>query len=93
MLFVYVHLSQYQKDCRPRPPSCLDHPRQPLNVYCVRDRQLICGLCLTVGQHQDHPIDDLQAAYIREKTAPARLLARLSDQRWAQVGACSLWST
>ncbi|KAK6296784.1 hypothetical protein J4Q44_G00329260 [Coregonus suidteri] len=67
------------------PPSCLEHHRQPLNVYCVQDRQLICGFCLTVGQHQGHPIDDLQAAFIRERQAPAHLLGRLSDHRWAEV--------
>lgn len=78
-------IEKFQKDNQPRAPSCPAHPRQPLNVYCVQDRQLICGLCLTVGEHQGHPIDDLQAAFIRERQAPASLLARLSDQRWAQV--------
>lgn len=81
-----IHLlSQYQSDNEPRPPSCQEHHRQPLNMYCIQDRQLICGLCLTVGQHQGHPIDDLQAAFTREKQTPAQLLAKLSDSRWAQV--------
>ncbi|KAM6961121.1 LOW QUALITY PROTEIN: tripartite motif-containing protein 59 [Aplochiton taeniatus] len=84
-------IEKYQKDSQPRPPSCSDHAKQPLNVYCVQDRQLICGMCLTVGQHQGHPIDDLQAAFIRERQAPAHLLARLSDQRWAQVGTKTHW--
>lgn len=79
-------LSQYQSDSEPRPPSCQEHHRQPLNMYCVQDRRLICGLCLTVGQHQGHPIDDLQAAFIREKRTPSRLLAKLSESRWAKVG-------
>ncbi|KAM3875188.1 tripartite motif-containing protein 59 [Diretmus argenteus] len=78
-------IEKYQRDGQPRPPSCPEHHRQPLNVYCVQDRQLICGLCLTVGQHQGHTIDDLQAAFIREKHTPALMLARLSDQRWTQV--------
>lgn len=55
-------------------------------MFCVQDRQLICGLCLTVGRHRGHPIDDLQAAFIKEKRTPSLLLARLSEQRWAQVG-------
>lgn len=81
-----IHLlSQYQSDNEPRPPSCQEHHRQPLNMYCIQDRQLICGLCLTVGQHQGHPIDDLQAAFAREKQTPSRLLAKLSESRWAQV--------
>lgn len=78
---------QYQRDSEPRAPSCQEHRRQPLNMYCVQDRQLICGLCLTVGQHHGHPIDDLQAAFVREKQTPALLLARLSEQKWSQVGA------
>lgn len=79
-------LSQYQSDNEPRPPSCQQHRRQPLNMYCIQDRRLICGLCLTVGEHRGHPIDDLQAAFIREKQTPSRLLAKLSESRWAQVG-------
>ncbi|KAK5621639.1 hypothetical protein CRENBAI_023904 [Crenichthys baileyi] len=78
-------VDKYQRDSEPRAPSCQEHRRQPLNMYCIQDRQLICGLCLTVGRHQGHPIDDLQAAFIREKRTPALLLARLSEQRWAQV--------
>ncbi|XP_037323779.2 tripartite motif-containing protein 59 isoform X1 [Pungitius pungitius] len=78
-------VEKYQSDGAPRQPSCQEHHRQPLNMYCIQDRQLICGLCLTVGRHQGHPIDDLQAAFIREKRTPSQLLARLSEQRWAQV--------
>ncbi|KAM8902424.1 tripartite motif-containing protein 59 isoform 1-T2 [Spinachia spinachia] len=78
-------VEKYQSDGAPQQPSCQEHHRQPLNMYCVQDRQLICGLCLTVGQHQGHPIDDLQAAFIREKRTPSQLLARLSEQRGAQV--------
>ncbi|XP_027855419.1 tripartite motif-containing protein 59 isoform X2 [Xiphophorus couchianus] len=78
-------VEKYQRDSEPRAPSCQEHRRQPLNMYCVQDRQLICGLCLTVGQHHGHPIDDLQAAFVREKQTPALLLARLSEQKWSQV--------
>ncbi|XP_072248458.1 tripartite motif-containing protein 59 [Leuresthes tenuis] len=78
-------IEKFQRDGEPRAPSCQEHQRQPLNMYCVQDRQLICGLCLTVGQHQGHPIDDLQAAFIREKRAPFLLLAKLSERRCSQV--------
>lgn len=78
-------VEKFQRESEPQAPSCQEHRRQPLNMYCIQDRQLICGLCLTVGQHQGHPIDDLQAAFVREKQTPALLLARLSEQRWAQV--------
>ncbi|XP_030599504.1 tripartite motif-containing protein 59 [Archocentrus centrarchus] len=78
-------IEKYQMDSEPRPPSCPEHHRQPLNMYCIQDRQLICGMCLTVGQHHGHPIDDLQAAFIREKRTPSQLLKKLSEERWAQV--------
>ncbi|XP_076002005.1 tripartite motif-containing protein 59 [Genypterus blacodes] len=78
-------IEKYQRDSEPRAPSCQEHHRQPLNMYCIQDRQLICGLCLTIGQHQGHPIDDLQAAFIREKRTPSLLLTRLSERRWGQV--------
>uniref|UniRef100_A0A673HCG1 Tripartite motif containing 59 n=1 Tax=Sinocyclocheilus rhinocerous TaxID=307959 RepID=A0A673HCG1_9TELE len=67
---------------RERPPTCPEHPRQPLNVYCVQDRKLICGFCLTVGQHQGHAIDDLQTACVKERGAQSRLTESL---RWEEV--------
>ncbi|XP_073673983.1 tripartite motif-containing protein 59 [Garra rufa] len=78
-------VEKYQRDSRPRSPACPEHPPQPLNVYCVQDRQLICGFCLTVGQHQGHPIDDLQTAYVKERAAQSRLTDRLKGQRWEEV--------
>uniref|UniRef100_A0A8C6T1B6 Tripartite motif containing 59 n=1 Tax=Neogobius melanostomus TaxID=47308 RepID=A0A8C6T1B6_9GOBI len=67
----------------PHGPLCEEHQQQPLNMYCVEDRKLICGLCLTVGHHQGHIIDDLQAAYIREKQTP-QILAKLSEKKCLQ---------
>ncbi|XP_041918673.1 tripartite motif-containing protein 59 [Alosa sapidissima] len=83
-------IEKFQRDGGPhgRPPTCPEHPRQPLNVYCVQDRALICGFCLTVGRHQGHAIDDLQAAYVRERDAPEQLVQQLTDTRWAEV--CAL---
>ncbi|XP_062409347.1 tripartite motif-containing protein 59 [Sardina pilchardus] len=84
-------IEKFQRDggaASARPPTCPEHPRQPLNVYCVQDRALICGLCLTVGRHQGHAIDDLQAAYVRERHAPEQLVQQLTDARWAEV--CAL---
>ena len=79
-------IEKYQREGQhSRPPTCPEHPRQPLNVYCVQDRTLICGFCLTVGQHQGHAIDDLQTAYVKERDAPTRLVQQLTDNRWAEV--------
>uniref|UniRef100_A0A8C2F363 Tripartite motif containing 59 n=1 Tax=Cyprinus carpio TaxID=7962 RepID=A0A8C2F363_CYPCA len=76
-------VEKYQRDRGP--PACPEHPRQPLNVYCVQDRQLICGLCLTTGQHRGHAIDDLQTAFVKERGARGRLAERLEGQRWEEV--------
>ncbi|MCJ8744855.1 hypothetical protein PDJAM_G00123410 [Pangasius djambal] len=78
-------IEKYQRDSEPRAASCPEHHRQPLNVYCVQDCKLICGLCLTIGQHQGHTIDDLQTAYVKERNTPARLVERLTDRRWEEV--------
>ncbi|XP_058274269.1 tripartite motif-containing protein 59 [Hemibagrus wyckioides] len=78
-------IEKYQRDNQPRDPSCPEHHRQPLNVYCVQDCKLICGLCLTIGQHQGHTIDDLQTAYVKERNTPARLVECLTDKRWEEV--------
>lgn len=78
-------IEKYQRDNEPRAPSCPEHHRQPLNVYCVQDCKLICGLCLTIGQHQGHTIDDLQTAYVKERNTPARLVEQLTDNRWEEI--------
>lgn len=78
-------IEKYQHDNEPRAPSCPEHHRQPLNVYCVQDCKLICGLCLTIGQHQGHTIDDLQTAYVKERNTPARLVELLTDQCWEEI--------
>ncbi|NXC34178.1 TRI59 protein, partial [Campylorhamphus procurvoides] len=68
--------------------QCREHPRQPLNIYCLRDRQLVCGHCLTIGRHHGHPIDDLQSAHGRAREAAAKLQQQLSDGYWRDVLLC-----
>ncbi|XP_053566077.1 tripartite motif-containing protein 59 [Bombina bombina] len=65
--------------------KCPEHPKQPLNVFCLKDRTLVCGHCLTVGHHTGHPIDDLQSAYIKEKETACKLLETLSDKNFTGV--------
>lgn len=78
-------VEKYQRESRPRSPSCPEHPGQPLNVYCVQDRKLICGFCLTIGQHQGHTIDDLQTAYVKERTDQPTLSQSLRGERWEEM--------
>ncbi|XP_077578510.1 tripartite motif-containing protein 59 [Stigmatopora nigra] len=78
-------IEKYQQNSKLKARMCPEHPREPLNVYCVQDREVICGLCLTVGQHQGHTIDHLQSTFDREKLNFPLLLEQLSEDRWAQV--------
>ncbi|NXB64592.1 TRI59 protein, partial [Struthidea cinerea] len=68
---------------------CRAHPRQPLNIYCLQDRQLVCGQCLTIGKHRGHPIDDLQSAYRKAREASGKLLEELMDKSRSEVFLCS----
>ncbi|GCB60534.1 hypothetical protein scyTo_0012757 [Scyliorhinus torazame] len=78
-------IEKYQKEEHPKTPTCPEHFRQPLNMFCLLDRKLVCGFCLTVGQHQGHPIDDLQNAYIKEKETSIKLVEQLTDKRWSKM--------
>ncbi|NXH61368.1 TRI59 protein, partial [Rhabdornis inornatus] len=69
--------------------TCRAHPRQPLNIYCLRERRLVCGRCVTIGEHRGHAIDDLQSAYRRAREASGQLLQELSDQSRSKVFSCS----
>ncbi|NWW09140.1 TRI59 protein, partial [Oreocharis arfaki] len=69
--------------------TCSAHPQQPLNIYCLRDRQLVCGQCLTLGKHRGHPIDDPQSAYRKAREASGKLLEELTDESRSEVFSCS----
>ncbi|XP_042316121.1 tripartite motif-containing protein 59 [Sceloporus undulatus] len=81
-------IEKYQQEDHTAMATCSEHYRQPLNVYCLLDRKLVCGHCLTIGKHHGHPIDDLQSAYMKEKETPGKLLEELTDKHWSEV--CSL---
>ncbi|NWQ64948.1 TRI59 protein, partial [Neopipo cinnamomea] len=78
--------------CRQEEPwdaeTCREHPRQPLNIYCLLDKQLVCGQCLTVGQHHGHPIGDLHSAHRKAKEAAGKLQEQLSERYWREVLLC-----
>ncbi|NXU67434.1 TRI59 protein, partial [Horornis vulcanius] len=69
--------------------TCGAHPRQPLNIYCLQDRRLVCGQCLTIGKHRGHPIDDLRSAYRKAREASGQLLEELRDPSRSKVFSCS----
>ncbi|XP_003416231.3 tripartite motif-containing protein 59 [Loxodonta africana] len=78
-------IEKYQQEDHPDIVTCPEHYRQPLNVYCLLDKKLVCGHCLTIGQHHGHPIDDLESAYLKEKDTPQKLLLQLTDTHWTDV--------
>ncbi|NXK69287.1 TRI59 protein, partial [Sylvietta virens] len=73
----------------PEAGTCRAHPRQPLNIYCLQDRRLVCGQCLTIGAHRGHPIDDLQSAFRKAREASGQLLQELSDPSRSRAFSCS----
>ncbi|NWR57760.1 TRI59 protein, partial [Bucorvus abyssinicus] len=78
-------IEKYQQEGRSDVSTCREHHRQPLNIYCLLDRKLVCGHCLTIGKHHGHPIDDLQSAYLKEKASSGKLLDELTDKYWTDV--------
>ncbi|NXM70315.1 TRI59 protein, partial [Serilophus lunatus] len=80
--------------CRREEPwsvgSCREHPRQPLNIYCVLDQRLVCGQCLTRGQHRGHPIADLQSAFGNAREAAGKLQEQLGHKFWREVVLCQV---
>lgn len=78
-------IEKYQQEDHPDVAFCPEHYRQPLNVYCLLDKKLVCGHCLTVGQHHGHPIDDLQSAYLKQKDTPQKLLKQLTGTHWTDI--------
>ncbi|KAM4771125.1 tripartite motif-containing protein 59 [Rhinophrynus dorsalis] len=78
-------IEKYKTDDHCKMATCPEHHRQPLNVFCLKDRKLVCGQCLTVGQHHGHPIDDPESAYIKERDTASKLLGILSDKNFTGV--------
>ncbi|NXF32624.1 TRI59 protein, partial [Nyctibius bracteatus] len=77
-------IEKYQQQDHAEVVTCSEHYRQPLNVYCLLDRKLVCGHCLTIGKHNGHPIDDLQSAYKTEKET-WKIPEQLTDKYWTDV--------
>ncbi|NWW86142.1 TRI59 protein, partial [Rhynochetos jubatus] len=78
-------IEKYQQEDHADVATCSEHHGQPLNIYCIRDRKLVCGHCLTIGKHNGHPIDDLWSAYAKEKESSGKLLEQLTDKHWTDV--------
>ncbi|KAG8445229.1 hypothetical protein GDO86_010129 [Hymenochirus boettgeri] len=80
-------VEKYKTENHCKVTTCPEHNRQPLNVFCLKDRKLICGQCLTIGHHQGHAIDDLENAFVRERETASKYLRILSNKQFTGVSA------
>lgn len=71
----------------PKMPVCKEHLGQPLNIFCLTDKQLICGVCATRGEHTKHVFCSIEEAYAREKDAFESLFQ--SFETWRRGDALS----
>lgn len=65
--------------------TCPEHRGKLLDLFCVKDRKLICGQCWEVGKHRGHPTEDLQGAYRRERKTASKLLSTLREKNGTGV--------
>ncbi|XP_025920971.1 tripartite motif-containing protein 72 [Apteryx rowi] len=60
----------------------LDHCEEhgdPLSVYCERDRQVVCGLCASLGAHRGHSVLTAAEAHHRMKKLVPQQQAQLQE--------------
>lgn len=75
----------------PKMPVCKGHLGQPLNIFCVTDMQLICGICATRGDHTKHAFCSIEDAYAQERDAFESLFQ--SFETWRRGDALSRLDT
>uniref|UniRef100_A0A8C4R1E8 Uncharacterized protein n=1 Tax=Eptatretus burgeri TaxID=7764 RepID=A0A8C4R1E8_EPTBU len=56
--------------------ACTEHPSEPLNLWCERDRHLVCAQCVTVGVHLRH---NVKAPQVQAKEALAQDAQRVEE--------------
>ncbi|KAG2459461.1 RFC2 factor, partial [Polypterus senegalus] len=49
--------------------TCVEH-HNPLSLYCEQDKEVICGLCGSIGAHRSHKITPVTSVYSRMKGPP-----------------------
>ncbi|XP_062050221.1 E3 ubiquitin-protein ligase TRIM13 [Lepus europaeus] len=75
----------------PKMPVCKGHLGQPLNIFCLTDMQLICGICATRGDHTKHVFCSIEDAYAQERNAFESLFQ--SFETWRRGDALSRLDT
>ncbi|KAM5164148.1 tripartite motif-containing protein 59 [Mantella aurantiaca] len=67
--------------------TCPEHRGKPLHWFCLKDRKLICDACCEEGRHRNHPTEDLDRAYRKERKTASKLLATLREEDFTGVSA------
>ncbi|KAM9316122.1 tripartite motif-containing protein 59 [Gastrophryne carolinensis] len=80
-------VEKYRTSNRSSPRTCPEHSGKQLNLFCLKDRRLICCHCCEFGQHQDHPTEDLESAYKKERKTACKLLSALQNKNFTGVSA------
>ncbi|XP_032071003.1 E3 ubiquitin-protein ligase TRIM50 [Thamnophis elegans] len=60
--------------------SCPDH-HNPLSLFCEQDQEVICGLCGTIGTHQQHKVMPISTVYSRMKEELSTLITVVQQQK------------
>eukprot|EP01012_Entosiphon_sulcatum_P041696 TRINITY_DN55583_c0_g1_i1.p1 TRINITY_DN55583_c0_g1~~TRINITY_DN55583_c0_g1_i1.p1 ORF type:complete len:453 (-),score=105.92 TRINITY_DN55583_c0_g1_i1:84-1442(-) len=63
-----------------RTSYCKEH-NEKLSLYCATDRQLVCSVCLLVGNHKNHPCAAFSDEADKVKDHVQRKLSSLEDQK------------
>ncbi|XP_066492247.1 E3 ubiquitin-protein ligase TRIM50 isoform X2 [Tiliqua scincoides] len=64
----------------PSEAFCPDH-HNPLSLFCQQDQEVICGLCGTIGIHQQHKVTPVSAVYSRMKEELSALMTEVQRQK------------
>ncbi|NWU09098.1 TRI50 ligase, partial [Cephalopterus ornatus] len=73
-----IEVLRSQGEAEPTPESCPTH-HNPLSLFCELDREVICGLCGTIGAHRQHRITPIPAVHCRMKEELSVLLTDIQQ--------------
>lgn len=73
----------------PEPAVC-PHHRNPLSLFCEKDRELVCGLCGLLGSHQHHQVTPVSTVYSRMKVR-REVLGDDGEQGTEEPRSCTRW--
>ncbi|XP_028662985.1 E3 ubiquitin-protein ligase TRIM50-like isoform X1 [Erpetoichthys calabaricus] len=60
--------------------TCVEH-HNPLSLYCEQDKEVICGLCGSIGAHRSHKITPITSVYSRMKEDLSTLMTEIQTQK------------